>query len=52
MILLISGILIRHYELIYRTETDSQTQRRDMVAKRKEEWGRDEQMEHGGFFWQ
>ena len=41
MILLICGILIRHNELIYNTETDSQTQRRDVVAKRKEEWGRD-----------
>jgi len=41
MILLICGILIRHYELIYKTEPDSQTQRRDVVAKRKEEWGRD-----------
>ena len=38
----ICGILIRHNELIYNTETDSQTQRRDVVAKRKEEWGRDE----------
>ena len=41
MILLICGILRRHNELIYNTETDSQTQRRDVVAKRKEEWGRD-----------
>ena len=42
MTLLICGILIRHNELIYNIETDSQTQRRDVVAKRKEEWGRDE----------
>ena len=35
MILLICGILIRPYELIYKTEPDSQTQRRDVVARGK-----------------